>query len=101
MIIEQAILNVKSGQTAEFEKAFAEAQKIITAMPGFQSLTLATSTPEDSNYLLLVTWEKLEDHTEGFRKSSEYRQWSALLHHFYEPFPRVHYYRPILTRYRR
>jgi heme-degrading monooxygenase HmoA len=45
-----------------------------------------------SRYLLLVSWERLEDHTEGFRKSPEYEEWRRLLHHFYDPFPTVEHF---------
>jgi heme-degrading monooxygenase HmoA len=45
-----------------------------------------------NRYLLLVAWEKLEDHTVGFRQSARYQEWRALLHHFYEPFPIVEHY---------
>ncbi len=43
-------------------------------------------------FLLLVQWETLEDHTEGFRGSADYERWRALLHHFYDPFPVVQHY---------
>ena len=46
----------------------------------------------ESRYLLLVKWETLEDHTEGFREPDEYQQWRDLLHHFYDPFPAVEHY---------
>ena len=47
-------------------------------------------------YLLLVSWEKLEDHTIGFRESDRYQKWRAALHHFYDPFPIVlHYGEPV------
>jgi heme-degrading monooxygenase HmoA len=39
-----------------------------------------------------VRWERLEDHTEGFRRSPEYERWKALLHHFYDPFPVVEHF---------
>ncbi len=48
---------------------------------------------ENTNqFILLVEWEKLTDHTEGFRKSDEYQEWKRLLHHFYNPFPTVEHY---------
>ena len=50
-----------------------------------------------SGYLLLVQWQTLEDHTEGFRGSAGYQDWRALLHHFYEPFPVVEHYESVLT----
>ena len=41
-------------------------------------------------------WRTLADHTEGFRGSPRYDEWRDLLHHFYEPFPEVEHYRPLL-----
>ena len=92
MITEQATLDVKHGREAEFEQAFAEAKAIIASMPGFQSLELQRCIETPSRYLLLVSWEQLEDHTEGFRKSPEYDEWRRLLHHFYDPFPTVEHF---------
>lgn len=92
MILEVAILDVKAGQTAAFEKAFAEAQKIIATMPGYISHQLQHCIEKPQRYILLVNWEKLEDHTEGFRKSEPYQQWKELLHHYYDPFPEVEHY---------
>ena len=40
----------------------------------------------------MVRWETLEDHVKGFRESEDYKEWKALLHHFYEPFPVVEHY---------
>jgi heme-degrading monooxygenase HmoA len=45
-------------------------------------------------YLLLVWWQTLEDHTEGLRGSARYREWRALLHDFYDPFPTVEHFAP-------
>ena len=36
-----------------------------------------------------------EDHTEGFRRSPEYRRWQEPLHRFYDPFPRVEHYEAV------
>ncbi len=96
MILESAPLDVIPGREAEFEAAFAEAQQIIAAMPGYIGHSLTRCVERPSRYLLLVEWERLEDHTEGFRGSPDYQRWRALLHHFYDPFPRVEHYRPVL-----
>ncbi len=37
-ILEIAILKIKPGRNREFEMAFAEASKIISAMPGYLSV---------------------------------------------------------------
>jgi heme-degrading monooxygenase HmoA len=92
MILELAILNVIPTRTTEFEEAFAEAKVIISSMPGFISLQLQRCVECSNRYALLVRWKKLEDHTMGFRNSSQYQQWKALLHHFYDPFPTVEHF---------
>ena len=98
MILEHAVLQVAGGREVEFEGAFREAAPIISSMPGFWSLRLERCVEDQSRYLLLVEWERLEDHTEGFRRSAEYQQWKALLHHFYDPFPTVEHYALVLRR---
>ena len=92
MILEHALLNVIAGQTSNFEEDFRRAEKIITAMPGYLGHTLIRDIEKPSQYLLLVKWQTLEDHTQGFRESPDYQQWKQLLHHYYEPFPTVEHF---------
>ncbi len=92
MILEIAILNVTIGKENEFEKAFSEAQQYIKKMPGYVSHQLKRSADSPHRYLLMVHWETLEDHQKGFRRSPEYQEWKKLLHHFYNPVPKVEYF---------
>ncbi len=96
MILEVAILNVIKGKEPEFEAAFQLASKIIAAMPGYISHQLQHCLEKQTQYILLVNWDSLEDHTQGFRGSDQYREWRTLLHHFYEPFPTVEHYTLVL-----
>jgi heme-degrading monooxygenase HmoA len=95
MILEIATLDVKPGQEPGFEAAFAKAQTIIASMPGYLSHELQRCHETPNRYVLLVHWRTLEDHTVGFRGSSQFQEWRALLHHFYDPPPRVEHYRPV------
>lgn len=95
MILEVAILDVKPGQGEEFERTFAQASSIIASMSGYISHELQRCIETDHRYLLLVRWQRIEDHTAGFRQSPQYQDWKALLHHFYDPFPTVEHYTQI------
>lgn len=92
MILEVAILHVRPGQSAAFEQAFAEARSIIAASPGHLGHELQRCLEQPDQYLLLVRWRSLKDHTVGFRGSAAYLEWKRLLHHFYDPFPVVEHY---------
>lgn len=92
MILEHALLPVRPGSEASFEAAFREARPLISRQPGFLGLTLSRSLESPNQYLLLVEWDSVEAHTEGFRGSPEYQTWKKLLHPFYEPFPVVEHF---------
>ena len=92
---EVAILDIRIGETAEFEAAFQQASTLIALMPGDIAHELQKCVETLHRYILLVSWQTLEAHTVGFRQSPEYQEWKRLLHHFYDPFPMVEHYEPV------
>ncbi len=97
MILEVATLDVRIGQEQQFEIAFRAASEIISSMSGYVSHQLQRCLENNSRYILLVNWQRLEDHTVGFRGSQEYQEWKRLLHHFYDPFPTVEHFESIFV----
>ena len=95
MILEIATLQIRPGQSADFESAFRKAQAIIASMPGYVSHELQRCLEREDHYVLLVRWRTLEDHQVGFRQSPGYQDWKSLLHHFYDPFPTVLHYEAV------
>ena len=91
-VLEVAILNIRRGEAAAFQRAFSEAQSIIAAMPGYGRHELRRCVENDHRFLLLVWWDSVESHAVGFRGSAAYQEWKKLLHHFYDPFPVVEHY---------
>ena len=95
MILEVAILDVIPDHVTRFEEDFKEAQSIIASMKGYRSHELRRCMEAPCRYLLLVEWDRLEDHVEGFRQSPDYQEWKRLLDHHYEPFPDVEHYEEV------
>ena len=96
MILEVAILKVKNGQEKQFELDFEKAGQFISSIRGYLNHSLKKCIEQDNQYILLVNWEKLENHTIDFRQSFQYLEWKKLLHHYYEPFPTVEHYETII-----
>ncbi len=92
MITEIALLYVKENEENLFESAFKKAQQIISEANGYIEHELLKCVEEKNKYLMIVRWDTIEDHIEGFRKSAAYLDWKNLLHHFYNPFPVVEHY---------
>ena len=91
-VLEVAILTVISEKNGTFPANFAKAQPLIQSIDGYIDHQLQRCMENPCRYILLVRWETLEAHTEGFRRSPQYQEWKRLLHHYYQPFPTVEHY---------
>jgi ubiquinone/menaquinone biosynthesis C-methylase UbiE/heme-degrading monooxygenase HmoA len=92
MILETAVLTIKPGQEADFEVAMKMAKPLIARSQGFRGIEVRPNLDCPGQYLLLVSWDNVGDHEDGFRKSERYGRWKELLHHFYDPFPTVDHF---------
>ena len=92
MVLEHAMLQVRKGEAGAFEAAMAEARPLIAASPGFRGIEVRPALEAENLYLLLVQWDDVASHRDGFRASERYERWRGLLHRFYEPMPQVSYF---------
>lgn len=93
MILEVADIRVKEGMQAEFEKAVQVAlDTIFPKAQGFKGHTFRKSIESADRYLLLLTWETLEDHTVGFRGSPLFTEWRSLVGGFFASPPFVEHF---------
>ena len=91
-ILEHAVLNVRSGEENSFESAMGRVRPLIEATDGFRKMELRRCVETPGRYLLLVWWDSVKAHEQGFRGSDRYQDWKVALHHFYDPFPDVQHY---------
>ena len=95
MILEVAQLQIKPGEGQSFEKAFPEAEKVLVQAKGRLSHELRRCIETPDRYLLLVRWQTLADHTEGFRGSPLFQQWRAVIGPFFDGAPVVEHYEAV------
>ncbi len=95
MIQEIVTLQVKPELNNSFLTDFREAQQFISSREGFLNLSLSRCVEDDCRYVMTVEWDRLENHTIGFRESEAYQDWKRLLHKYYEPFPEVLHFESI------
>lgn len=95
MVLEHALITVRPDTHQEFEAALTRAREVISGAPGFVSLQLSRGIESPDRYLLLVEWEKLEDHTVGFRESDRFAEWRSHIGPFFESPPEVDHYVPV------
>lgn len=92
MVLEHVPIQVIPGREADFEAAFDEARHHVAGAAGFRSLRLSRCIEDPSSYLLLIEWDTLADHVEGFRNSAAFTQWRALVGPLWDPPPTVRHF---------
>lgn len=96
MIIEHVYLSIKPNQSTAFEIAFKQAKDVIYPMAGLNAVQLIKKVDDPQRYILMIFWDSIEHHQQGFRQSQAYQVWKSLLHPFYDPMPDVEYYQPCM-----
>ena len=89
MVLEIAEFTIRSGQEDEFAVAYGRAAYLIRDTPGCLSMRMTRGIESPSRFVLLVEWENVTDHTEGFRGTASFRTWREELGPFFAETPRV------------
>jgi heme-degrading monooxygenase HmoA len=94
MVTEHAFIAVLPGAESDFESVLPEALAVLSAAPGCSSVRILRGVERPSTFLLLVEWESLAAHTEGFRSSEAFTRWRALIGPYLDGQPEVEHFSP-------
>ena len=92
MIVETATIAVQPGREDEFVGALEDAKLVLAQAHGWRDITVHRGIERPSVFLLAITWETLEDHTEGFRGGALFGQWRALIGPYFAEPPEVEHW---------
>jgi len=97
MILEVAILKIKPEDSAKFEAAFLQAEKIVASIPGYVAHELERCIESRGRYHLLIRWESIDAHLVNFRQSPKFQQWRELIGGFFAEPPLVEHYETVTS----
>lgn len=92
MILEIARITVKPGMEDAFEAGVAKAAPVFKRARGCEGLSLRRCAEVHSDYLLMVNWKTLEDHTVHFRQSEDFAAWRECVAHCFAKPPVVEHH---------
>jgi heme-degrading monooxygenase HmoA len=95
MVLERALLPVLPGHEEQFEQAIAQARGVVAKAQGFRGMRVLHGIESPQSYLLLIEWDTLEDHMQGFRESDLFGEWRALIGPHFDGTPQVEHYTPL------
>jgi heme-degrading monooxygenase HmoA len=93
MIVEIADFRVKPDDVAAFGEAIQRAAQLtLSKAEGYLSHTIVRSHETAGRFVLTVHWTHLEAHTVGFRGSSAFAEWRAIIGPFFLQPPHVEHF---------
>jgi heme-degrading monooxygenase HmoA len=88
-VTELVLFVVHSNRAEEFPAALATGAAYLQGAEGYLGHTLSRCIEQPDNFVLLVHWRSLADHTKGFRSSLEYSHWRKTITPFLAGEPDV------------
>ena len=93
MILEIADIRIQPGQQAAFEAAVQRGLATVASQAkGFEGAKVNRGIESPERYVLQIFWTTLEDHTVGFRESSAFTEWRAIVGPFFASAPVVQHF---------
>lgn len=92
MIVELTTIAIKENQNVAFEAAFEKVGKVLARAEGYISHELQKNIEKSNQYVAMIHWEKLEDHTVKFVQSSLFQELGTLIGPYFEHAPDVKHY---------
>lgn len=89
MVLEIADFLIREGDEDRFVDAYRDAVRFITDSAGCRGVRLVRGVENPRRFVLLVEWERLEDHLDGFRGSAAFHGWRAAVGPFFATAPQV------------
>jgi heme-degrading monooxygenase HmoA len=93
MILEIADIRIKPGQQTAFEEAIRYGvSTVISQAKGMRGYKVNKCVETPERYVLQIFWDRLEDHTVGFRDGPLFPQWRAIVGPFFSAAPLVEHF---------
>jgi len=97
MIVEYTRYKIDSTRREAFEMAYKKAVSSLEASSHCLDYELARCTEDPDHYTLRIAWDSEEGHLQGFRSSSEFRAFFAVVQPFVKNIEEMRTYEVLLA----
>ena len=92
MTTEVIRYHVESGQEEAFLKAYGEAATFLERSPECLSYEILRGDEEPQRFIVIIRWNSVERHLEGFRKSADFPAFFAAVKPFFAAIEEMKHY---------
>jgi heme-degrading monooxygenase HmoA len=77
---------------SDFVDAYRTVRHEIATCPGCRSVRMTRGVESPSSFVLIVEWDTLEAHNEGFRGTERHKRWRAAITPYFADTPTMEHY---------
>ncbi|HMF69887.1 MAG TPA: antibiotic biosynthesis monooxygenase family protein [Flavitalea sp.] len=92
---------IPKSEHANFEKSYEEAGKFLQTSKFCLGYSILRGNEEPENYIITIYWTSVNDHMQGFRKSSEFGPFFKLVRPFYNNIQEMKHYNQTTVNWKR
>ncbi|MEU5870684.1 antibiotic biosynthesis monooxygenase family protein [Glycomyces sp. NPDC047369] len=89
MVLEVAEIKITPGQEDAFKEAYRGARAFVEASPGVRTIRMTQGVENPSRFVLLIEWDSVEAHEQGFRETDRFPKWREAIGPFFAEPPFV------------
>lgn len=89
MVLEVAEIKITPGQEEAFKEAYGTARELVLVSPGLRSMRMTQGVESPSRFVLLIEWDSVEAHEQGFRETDRFPKWREAIGPFFAEPPLV------------
>ena len=89
MVLEIGLIQVTPGSEDDFAAAYRKARPVLASTPGCRSVRMTRGIESPSRFVLLVEWDSVADHEQGFRQTDRFTRWRELIGPYFAEPPAV------------
>ena len=97
MIVEYIRYTIPADRAAAFERDYAEASVPLAASPHCEGFELSRCVEAPDSYILRIEWDSVEGHMQGFRNSTEFRQFFQSIRPYVGDIAEMRHYERVFT----
>jgi heme-degrading monooxygenase HmoA len=89
MVLEVAEIKITPGQEDAFKEAYRTARTFVEVSPGLRSMRMTQGVENPGRFVLLIEWDSVEAHEQGFRETDRFPKWREAIGPFFAAPPFV------------
>ncbi|MBE7187965.1 antibiotic biosynthesis monooxygenase [Jatrophihabitans endophyticus] len=91
-VLEVGEFSIEAGHEDDFVTAYRSVREVLATTPGCRSVRMTHGVETPTRFVVLVEWDSVAAHEDGFRGTDRFTRWRAALSPHFAQQPHVEHF---------